>query len=145
MLLFGAGTAGAQNKDVKNKSILIASDEAFLKRNASKPGIMVTSSGLQYKVVKKGTGAKPRKFDKVQINFTLNTLEGKIVGGNGNNIWNHRMDKMTYGMAEAVRLMPVGSKWILYMPPGLCNSKIGSVGDGRVLVCSIELVAITKE
>lgn len=119
-----------------------AKDAAFLKKNKTQPGITETASGLQYKVVKTGKGPKPKKFNRVTINYTIRNFEGKIIGSNGNNVWSHRMDKAFYGMEEALKMMPEGSKWILYMPASLSKSKFEDTFGGRALECTIELLKV---
>jgi FKBP-type peptidyl-prolyl cis-trans isomerase len=141
-----AGVLMAQNEKTKATAAQVAGDRAFLEKNKTQSGVIVTASGLQYKVVKMGTGPKPQRLSRVQMNYTLRLFDGKIVGSNGNVPFDHHMDKAYYGMEEALKMMPVGSKWILYMPSNLCGSKyeknIG--GEGRGLTCTIELLSINQ-
>ena len=136
----------AQNTPPKATPEQIAEDQAFLKKNRSQPGIIETSSGLQYKVIKMGNGPKPQRLNRVTINYTLRLFNGKIVGSNGNYPFDHHMDKAYFGMEEALKMMPVGSKWELWMPAKLCGSafekNVG--GEGRSLMCTIELLSITQ-
>lgn len=137
--------AKAQVKIDKNQAGLAAQDQLFLEKNKTTPGIITTASGLQYKVIKTGSGPRPPKFGRVQINYTLKTLDGKIVGSNGNTVFDHHMDKAYYGMQEALRLMPVGSKWLLFMPAQLCYSNYErSAAPGRAMTCTIELLSANQ-
>ncbi|TCC99508.1 FKBP-type peptidyl-prolyl cis-trans isomerase N-terminal domain-containing protein [Pedobacter hiemivivus] len=142
MLLFSTNALQAQVRPAQSQTEQQAKDAAFLKKNKTQVGITETASGLQYKVVTIGKGPKPKKFNRVTINYTLRNLEGKIIGSNGNNVWNHKMEKGLYGMEEAMKMMPEGSKWVLYMPASLCKSKYENVPGGRVLECTIELLEV---
>ena len=142
MLLFSFNTLQAQLKPAQSQAELQAKDAAFLKKNKTQPGVTVTASGLQYKVLKMGKGPVPKKLNRVTINYTLKNFDGKIVGSNGNQVWNHRMDKSLYGMEEALKMMPQGSKWVLYMPVSLCKSKYETIAGGRALECTIELLEV---
>lgn len=142
LLSFAVSQGLAQERQEKNLNALSAKDEAFLRKNKGQTGITEMPSGLQWKVVKTGTGPKPMKFSRVSINYTIKDLEGKIIASNGNRVWSHRMDKALVGMEEALKMMNVGSKWMLYMPPRLCSSKYEKIGRNRVLQCDIELLAV---
>lgn len=142
ILLFSIHTLKAQVKPAQAPAAQQAKDAAFLNKNKTQPGITETASGLQYKVIKMGKGPKPKKFNRVTINYTIRNFEGKIIGSNGNNVWSHHMDKALYGMEEAMKLMPEGSKWILYMPASLSKSKFEDLFGGRALECTIELLKV---
>jgi UDP-GlcNAc:undecaprenyl-phosphate/decaprenyl-phosphate GlcNAc-1-phosphate transferase len=121
--------------------------EAFLAANKSAEGVVVLPSGLQYKVLKAGSGKKPTDADTVAVEFRGTFVNGAEFDGS------HRTGKpasLTVGAAipgwkEALKLMPVGSTWVLYVPAPLAygeRGKAGSVGPNAALVYELELLAI---
>lgn len=122
-------------------------NEYFLAEILKTPGVKVTASGLQYKIVKKGYGEKPIATDKIAMRFDLRLINGKKVGGNEQNIlWEHHIDKALLGIQEALLMMPVGSEWILYIPSNLAFGQDGynSIPPSSTIVCDVELVSIIK-
>lgn len=119
---------------------------AFLESNKSKPGIIQTASGLQYKVIKTGTGKKPAATDRVTLYYSLSLLNGKQLWKpfNAERPWIHHLDKALNGIKEAVLMMNAGSKWILYIPAELAFGTQGfeEVPPGAVIVCELEVKAI---
>lgn len=120
---------------------------AFLESNKNKPGIVQTASGLQYKVIKTGTGAKPLATDRVTLYYTMSLLDGKQLWKpfNAEKPWIHHLDKTLDGIKEAALMMNAGSKWILYIPAGLAFGAEGyeEVPPGAVIVCELEVKAST--
>lgn len=120
--------------------------EAFLAANRTREGVKVTASGLQYKVVKQGKGAVPSGNDKVQLYMTIKLLNGKIISGpyDSNKPFEHHLDKTLDGVREGVCLMPVGSKYILYIPASLGFGETGyrDIPGGAALICEVELAKI---
>ena len=124
-----------------------AEGREFLQQNKKMPGVKSTSSGLQYKVLKKGDGAMPLRTDKVSIVYSLALLDGKKVASGGEKeAWEHHLDKALPGMQEAILLMPVGSKWTLFIPAelGFGNDVVDKIPAGSVLTGTLELVKIIK-
>ena len=123
--------------------------EAFLAANAKKPGVKTTKSGLQYKVIKEGTGAVPKATDTVKTHYT-----GTLVDGTKFDSSVDRGEPAVFGVTqvipgwtEALQLMKVGSKWQLAIPWDIAY---GADGGGRmppnsVLVFDIELLGIEGE
>ena len=123
--------------------------QAFLAENAKKPGVVTTASGLQYTVVTEGSGEKPAATDQVKVHYHGTLLDGTIfdssvqrgepiVLGVGNVI---------AGWTEALQLMPVGSKWKLFIPSELAygdNQAGPSIGPGSTLIFDVELLEIVK-
>jgi FKBP-type peptidyl-prolyl cis-trans isomerase FklB len=130
--------AGAENKEI---------GVAFLAENAKKEGVKVTASGLQYKVITEGTGAIPTKEDKVVCHYT-----GKLIDGKKFDSSLDRGEPATFpvtgviaGWTEALQIMPVGSKWILYIPSELGYGERGAGGDigpNATLIFELELLSI---
>jgi len=132
-----AKEAAAKNKET---------GEAFLAANAKKDGVKTTPSGLQYKILTKGTGDMPKENHQVKANY-----RGMLVDGTEfDNSAKHGTDPSEFpvtgvikGWTEALLMMPVGSKWQLYIPSDLAYGDQGRPGipPGSTLIFDIELVS----
>lgn len=121
--------------------------EKFLAENKTKEGVVTLPDGLQYKVITMGTGAKPQKTDKVKVNY-----EGKLIDGTVFDSSYKRNKPATFGCGqvikgwtEALQLMPVGSKWELYIPQELAYGERASGKDIKpysALTFTVELLEI---
>ena len=95
--------------------------EAFLSENKSKPGVITTPSGLQYIVLKEGTGPKPVATDKVKVHYHGTLIDGTVFDSSvqrGEPI-ELGVSNVIAGWVEALQMMPVGSKWKLFIPSNL--------------------------
>lgn len=123
--------------------------EKFLAENKSKDGVQTTASGLQYKVIKEGTGKKPAKENTVKVHYTGTTIDGKVFDSSverGEPI-EFPLSGVIAGWTEGVALMPVGSKYMLYIPSNLAYGEQGagqSIGPNETLIFEVELLDITK-
>lgn len=123
--------------------------QAFLDSNKSKPGVVALPSGLQYQVIKEGTGAKPTLTDKVKVHYEGKLLNGKIFDSSiqrGEPI-ELNVNGVIPGWTEALQLMPVGSKWKLFIPSDLAYGDNGAGADikpGSTLIFDVELLDIVK-
>jgi FKBP-type peptidyl-prolyl cis-trans isomerase len=123
--------------------------EAFLAANKDKPGVVSLPSGLQYKIVQPGDGPKPTAADTVVCNY-----RGTLVDGTEFDSSYKRGQPATFpvgqvikGWTEALQLMPVGSKWQLFIPPGLAYGERGTgangpIGPNETLIFEVELLSI---
>jgi FKBP-type peptidyl-prolyl cis-trans isomerase len=134
-------------RDKKAATNLKAAEE-FLKENGTKEGVQTTASGLQYKVLKEGTGPKPTATDMVKVYYKGTLIDGTPFDSTTNeNPAQFRVNGVIKGWTEALQMMPVGSKWMLYIHPDL---GYGSRGQGRTiepnsaLIFEIELVDIVN-
>jgi FKBP-type peptidyl-prolyl cis-trans isomerase len=95
--------------------------EKFLAENAHKPGVKTLPSGLQYKIIKKGTGRKPKHSDIVETNYRGTTIDGKEFDSSAmhGTRSSFPVNGLIKGWNEALKMMPVGSKWVLYIPSNL--------------------------
>ncbi|MDR1757788.1 MAG: FKBP-type peptidyl-prolyl cis-trans isomerase [Bacteroidales bacterium] len=123
---------------------------AFLAENRKKEGVKETSSGLQYKVVKMGTGNKPVATDRVKVHYHGTTIDGDVFDSSV-----ERGEPITFGLnqviagwTEGVQLMPVGSKFIFYIPSDLAYGD-RAMGDkikaGSTLIFEVELFEINPK
>lgn len=122
--------------------------ENFLKANLKKDSVQHTASGLQYKVITMGTGDKPTKDQKVKVNY-----EGRLINGTVFDSSYKRKQPATFGVGqvikgwtEALQMMPVGSKWELYIPQELAYGakEQGKIPPFSCLIFTVELLDIVK-
>ena len=122
--------------------------EAFLKANAKKDSVQTTPSGLQYKVLVAGTGEKPKATDRVKVNY-----EGHLIDGTEFDSSYKRNQPATFacnqvikGWTEALTMMPVGSKWEIYVPQelGYGAREAGKIPPLSTLIFTVELLEIVK-
>ncbi len=126
-----------------------AENDAWLANNARKEGVVTLPSGLQYKVITEGKGEKPLVTDEVVVKY-----EGKLIDGTefdssykrNPQTSSFRCDQVIKGWTEALSLMPVGSKWELYIPQELAygERQAGQIKPYSTLIFTVELVDIKK-
>lgn len=124
--------------------------EQFLKENATKDSVITTASGLQYKVLVKGEGQVPQMTDKVQVNYEGRLIDGTVFDASakhGDKPAEFRPDQVIKGWTEALTMMPVGSKWQLYIPQQLAYGErnTGSIKPYSTLIFDVELVNIVSD
>jgi FKBP-type peptidyl-prolyl cis-trans isomerase FklB len=134
-----AGKAAASNK---------VEGERYLAANKNKPGVTTLPSGLQYKVLKQGSGPKPKANDTVTVHY-----EGKLIDGTVFDSSLKRGQPIAFpvsgviaGWTEALQLMPVGSTWQLFIPSKLAYGESprpgGPIGPNAVLTFEVQLIKI---
>jgi FKBP-type peptidyl-prolyl cis-trans isomerase FklB len=122
--------------------------EAFLTANKTKEGVVALPSGLQYKILKAGTGERPTLDDTVVCNYKGTLINGTVFdasdmhGGPAS----FPVKGVIAGWTEALQLMPVGSKWQLFVPSNLAYGPQGpgDIGPNATLIFEVELVSIKK-
>jgi FKBP-type peptidyl-prolyl cis-trans isomerase FklB len=124
-----------------------AKGDAFLAANKAKDGIVTLPSGLQYKIVTPGTGAKPTLSDSVVCNYRGTLIDGTEFDASAKHGGpaTFPVGQVIKGWTEALQLMPVGSKWQLYIPSDLAYGSRGAGGDigpNSTLIFDIELLSI---
>src|SRR5207249_1541805 len=123
----------------------------FLEENKKKAGVKTTASGLEYKVEKEGTGAQPKPTDMVTVNY-----RGTLINGTEFDSSYKRGEPATFpvtgvikGWTEALQLMPVGSKWQLFVPADLGYGPRGTpggpIGPNATLIFEVELMSIKEK
>ena len=127
----------------KNK----AEGEAYLKENGAKAGVTTTESGLQYEVLKQGTGPKPTAGDSVRVNYKGTLIDGTVFDSSDKHGGpaTFAVGGMIKGFDEALELMPVGSKYRFVIPADLAYGPQGAgedIGPNATLIFEIELLGI---
>ena len=124
-----------------------AAGEAFLAENAKKEGVVTTESGLQYKVIKEGKGEVPTATSTVKVNYKGTLIDGTEFDSSykRNEPTTFRANQVIKGWTEALTMMPVGSKWELYIPQELAYGARETGGQIKLfstLIFEVELVSI---
>jgi FKBP-type peptidyl-prolyl cis-trans isomerase FklB len=122
--------------------------EKFLAENKTKEGVVALPSGLQYKVLRQGTGEKPTLEDTVVCNYKGTLINGTVFdasekhGGPAT----FPVKGVIAGWTEALQLMPVGSKWLLFVPSNLAYGAQAppAIGPNATLIFEVELVSVQK-
>lgn len=126
-----------------------AEGEKFLVENKKREGVVTTESGLQYEIIKAGDGPKPAATDNVEVHYHGTLVDGKVFDSSV-----ERGEPVTFpvqgvikGWVEALQLMPVGSKWKVFIPSDLAYGKQGAgadIGPDSTLIFEVELLSIKK-
>ncbi len=124
--------------------------ETFLAANKSKEGVVTLPSGLQYKILTAGTGPKPTATDTVTCNYRGTLINGKEFDSSfkGGKPVSFPVNGVIKGWTEALQLMPVGSKWQLFIPADMAYGDRGSgpdIGPGETLIFEVELLSIGEQ
>jgi FKBP-type peptidyl-prolyl cis-trans isomerase FklB len=123
--------------------------EKFLAENKNKPGVITTASGLQYEVITKGNGPLPTEASKVKVNYHGTLIDGTVFDSSV-----QRKEPVTFpvngvikGWTEALLLMPVGSKYKIYVPQELAygSQDRGAIKPFSMLIFEVELLSIEKD
>lgn len=160
--MFAQGYMQTQMEIVREKALekqyadVIAEGKKFLEENKAKEGVVTTESGLQYKILTKGTGAIPADTSYVQVNYKGTLIDGtefdssykrKDKDGKSQPA-TFRANQVIKGWTEALTMMPVGSKWELYIPYDLAYGSRATGADIKpfsTLIFEVELVGIGKK
>ena len=128
----------------------VAEGEAFLAANKSKEGVVTLPSGLQYKILTAGTGPKPTASDTVKCNYRGTLIDGKEFDSSykSGQPATFGVGQVIKGWTEALLLMPVGSKWQLFIPSNLAYGERGAgseIGPNATLIFEVELLSIEEK
>jgi FKBP-type peptidyl-prolyl cis-trans isomerase len=137
-LLRAAQAAAEENRKI---------GEAYLAENRMKDGVVSLPSGLQYKIVTAGEGKRPKDADTVECNYRGTFVNGKEFDSSlrTGKPSTFKVTGLIAGWTEALKLMPVGSKWQLFIPPQLAYGERGAggvIGPNATLIFDLELLAI---
>lgn len=128
----------------------LAAGKAFLEANAKKEGIVVTASGLQYKVIEPGTGTTPAATDKVKVHYRGTLIDGKEFDSSmsrGEPV-TFAVNQVIPGWTEAIQLMKEGAKYQVFIPSDLAYGARGAgpdIGPNSTLIFEIELIKVNPE
>lgn len=148
-----AGQVAVQNYqqmvEKKKAELNKAAGKKFLDENKKKPGVIITASGLQYQVITMGTGPKPTSSSNVKVNYAGTLINGKEFDNSAKHggTATFNVSGVISGWTEALQLMPVGSKFKLFVPANLAygDSAMGrDIPAGSTLIFEVELVEIVK-
>ncbi|HET6328342.1 MAG TPA: FKBP-type peptidyl-prolyl cis-trans isomerase [Planctomycetaceae bacterium] len=132
-----ANVAGEKNKK---------DGEAFLAANKTKPGVKVLPSGIQYIVLKEGTGKQPKATDEVKVHYHGTLIDGKVFDSSVDRgePATFRLDQVIPGWTESVQQMKEGSKWRVFIPPDQAYGANGPgpIGPNATLIFEIELLEV---
>ncbi|CAN5603189.1 macrophage infectivity potentiator Mip [soil metagenome] len=123
---------------------------AYLEENKKKPGVQVTASGMQYQILKAGTGPKPTLNDKITAHYHGTLIDGTVFDSSVDRGQpaSFPVSGVIPGWTEALQMMPVGSKWRLVLPSNLAYGERGAggkIGPNSVLIFEVELISIDKD
>lgn len=144
-------TAAKAESDRKAKELAdknMAEGKAFLESNAKAEGVVTTESGLQYKVITMGKGPKPTESDAVKANYRGTLIDGTEFDASKGEPIQFSLRGVIKGWTEVLQLMPVGSKWQVFIPSELAYGprQMGDkIGPNSTLIFEIELVEIVKK
>ena len=141
-----------QKKQTENLELTYGANrvagEQWLSENKKKPGVITLPSGLQYKVLTKGTGAVPTATDKVSVNYEGHLIDGTEFDSSykRGKASEFRCNQVIKGWTEALTHMPVGSKWEVYIPQELAYGErdSGKIKPYSALIFTVELLGIVK-
>jgi FKBP-type peptidyl-prolyl cis-trans isomerase len=130
--------AAAENKKIS---------DAFLTENKAKKGVVTLPSGLQYQILTAGDGRKPNEAETVECNYRATLVNGTEIDSSyrTGQPGTFKVAGLITGWSEALKLMPVGSKWRLFVPPELAYGERGAgrdIGPNAMLIFELELIAI---
>jgi FKBP-type peptidyl-prolyl cis-trans isomerase len=127
----------------------LAEGQQFLAENAQAEGVQITESGLQYKVLTMGDGAKPSAEDTVKVHYRGTLLDGTEFDSSyaRNEPISFALNRVIAGWTEGVQLMPIGSKFMFYIPPELAYGESGGgpIPPNATLIFEVELLDIEAQ
>jgi FKBP-type peptidyl-prolyl cis-trans isomerase len=134
----------------KEGQLNLEAGNAFLEENKGREGVKTTASGLQYEVITEGTGPIPSAEDRVRVHYHGTLIDGTVFDSSV-----ERGEPAVFGVGqvipgwtEALQLMPVGSKWKIYVPSELAYGERGAgadIGPNTTLIFEVELLEIVEE
>jgi FKBP-type peptidyl-prolyl cis-trans isomerase FklB len=138
-----------QEQQARKTKQLAAEGEAFLAQNGQRPEVVTLASGLQYEIITAATGPKPSAQDKVKTHYHGTLTDGTVFDSSiqRGQPTEFPVNRVIAGWTEALQLMPVGSKWRLYIPHHLAYGERGAggaIGPYAALIFDLELLDIVN-
>ena len=144
--VLSAAAEKLRNKEAEESENVKLVGENFLAENKTREGVVTLPSGLQYKILKQGTGSKPALSDSVSCHYRGTLIDGTEFDASANHggPLTFPLRGVIRGWTEALQLMPVGSKWQLFVPSDLAYGEQGppGIGPNATLIFEVELVSI---
>lgn len=136
-----------KKEEKREKRKNLAAGQEFLKKNAEEPGVTVTASGLQYKVIRDGEGNPPGPHGWVKCNYEGRLIDGKVFDSSYMRGLPAKfgLDQVIPGWTEGLQLMKVGSKYEFYIPANLAYGEVGVPGvipGNSTLIFTVELLGV---
>ena len=136
---------GKIQQEQQNKAV--EQGQSFLNANKAKDGVVTLESGLQYSIIKEGKGAKPKATDTVTTHYHGTLISGEVFDSSveRGQPASFPVNGVIAGWVEALQLMPVGSKWKLFVPSNLAYGERGAgqqIGPHTTLIFEVELISI---
>ena len=141
---FEVDAAGWKALAAKNQ----ADGEKFLAENGKREGVKTTASGLQYEIIKAGTGQIPKPTDRVNAIYKGTLIDGTVFDDSKGQARPFGVSRVVKGWTEALQMMPEGSKWKIYLPGELAYGATGNrppIGPNATLIFEMELASIYKK
>jgi len=133
-----------RDKRIRGASSPRQAGAAFLAENARRPDVVALPSGLQYRVLRAGSGRRPGPDDRVTLRYRSTRLDGTAFHDSlreGARPETFRVSGLVRGLTEALQLMPEGSRWEIFLPPGLAFGRGGPLED-QTVIYDLELIAV---
>ena len=137
--------AEQQRRGVERELELLAEGKKFLEENARKEGVVTTASGLQYKVIKPGTGKSPGPQDQVTVHYRGTHVDGRPFDSSykKNKPATFKVNSVIKGWSEGLQLMKEGGKFQFFIPQNLAYGGRGPLAH-RTLIFDVELISVDK-
>ena len=140
--------ASEQEEKKKEAEKNLAKGKTFLLENEKKRGVKTLESGLQYRILKKGSGASPKPTDMVTLHYKGTLIDGKEFDSSykRGEPATFRADSCIRGWVEALQMMKEGAKWKLFIPPDLAYGERGAglISPNSTLVFNLELISVRR-
>lgn len=140
--------AARKEKLMKQADKNLKEGKDFLEENSKKEGVNTLPSGLQYKIINKGSGKTPKANDTVTVHYRGTLINGTEFDSSykRGKPATFRVNRVIKGWQEALQLMKEGAKWRLFIPPELAygNRKVGKIPPNSVLIFDVELLSVKE-
>ncbi len=149
LLYVGANVSAIGVNTSVSASAAVAAGDAFRAKNKTRKGVITLKNGMQYEILKKGSGPKPKITDSVTVHYHGTLITGKVFDSSvtRGQPATFPVGRVIKGWQIIVPMMPIGSKWKIVIPPELAYGQRGAgalIGPGTTLIFEIELISIAK-
>jgi FKBP-type peptidyl-prolyl cis-trans isomerase len=145
LLALKQGIVAAERSDrIGGAPTLRRASEAFMAENAQREGVVALPSGVQYRIIRPGSGPRPSAYDSVEVRYRSTRLDGTAFHDStrpGSQPETLRVGELIAGLREVLPLMSVGARWEIFIPPQLAFGRRGPLADHAV-VYELELLGV---